>query len=440
MAANGFFVAAEFSLVTVRRTRIEELVQQGHGAARVVRTAIQDLDKYIAGTQIGITLASLALGWIGEPAVATLLQPLLAGLGIAPASSLSHAISIGVGFAVITFLHVILGELVPKSLALQKTEATALIVARPMSLAVFLMRPLIWSLNGLGGHCLKLIGLTPAKEHQDVHSPQELELLVTESHSAGVLDDLAEQMLHRTLRFGQMTVSDVMVARNNMVSLDFNRPTEELLDYAAEAKHNRLPVHSGSLDRIFGVLYVHELFRAGRRRETDLRKIIRTPLFVPVGLRLDKMFEKFRTQRTQIAIVIDEFGASVGMVTLENIVEAVFGEVQDQHEEKKRRFEHASDGTIHMRGETRLLDIAKELDLPVSSTSADTIAGFIMEMLGRVAKAGDVVPVHGGQFIVRRMERFRVLDVEFKPSEIQSGMGEALPERLAGAGAQRSLL
>lgn len=416
---NGFFVAAEFALVTVRKTRIEELVSEGVGGARAVQAALRELDRYIAGTQIGITVASIALGWVGEPALSKLILPLLAAFMPAWALSVAaHSVAVGLSFAIITAMHVILGELVPKSLALQKAEKIALIVARPMTLIVLLLRPFIWSLNGIGNHLLKLLRLDPKGEQDSVHSSQELELLVRQSHEAGELDDLERLMLQRTFRFSETTVADIMVSRNEMYGLNIEKPVSEMLDEAAEANHTRMPVYEGGVDSVIGIVYIHDLFRLTRQKgesALDFRAIVRPPLLVPETLHLDRLIDKFRTAKMHIAIVIDEYGGTAGLVTLEDLVEAVFGDLEDQNEETAPQFTHGRGGALIIRGDTRLTDLKERLGWAPDDDAADTLGGWIMAKLGRVAKLGDAIETEQGRFRVIIMDRLRIVEVVFVP-------------------------
>lgn len=418
---NGFFVAAEFALVTVRRTRIEELVSEGVSGAKAVRSALSQIDRYIAGTQIGITIASLALGWIGEPTLAKLLLPAFAS--VFPEAALTvaaHSVSVGLSFAIITSLHVILGELVPKSLALQRTETTALLVAPPMRLIVLVLQPFIWSLNGIGNRLLRLLKLDPAGEKGSVHSAAELELLVRQSHEAGELDDLERLMLQRTFRFSETTVADIMVPRSEMYGLNIEKPVSELLDEAAGANHTRMPVYEGGVDRVIGIVYIHDLFRLTRQKgdaALDLRAIVRPPLLVPETLHLDRLIDKFREAKMHIAIVIDEYGGTGGLVTLEDLVESVFGDLEDQNEETAPQFTHGRGGALIIRGDTRLADLKDRLGWAPDDDDADTLGGWIMAKLGRVAKLGDMIEVEQGRFRVIIMDRLRIVEVVFSPKK-----------------------
>lgn len=415
--ANGFFVAAEFALVSIRRTRVEELVAQGVRVAKVVQRAVHDLDRYIAGTQVGITLASLALGWIGEPALAHLIEPFFGWVPLGASKAVAHSIAITLAFATITFLHVVLGELVPKSLALQKPEQTSLWVARPMAFVVVLFQPLIWVLNGFGNMLLRWIGLQAAGEHHGVHSVEELQLLVGQSHEAGVLDDLERQMLQRTFRFSELVVSDVMIPRHDIVAFDVTTPTEELLDKVARSIHTRLPVYEDTIEHIIGFLHVHDLFKHTRQSLStlDLRKLVRPSLFVPETIHLDALLEQFRQRHTQIAIVVDEHGGTAGLITLEDVIEEVFGELQDTLEAEQPNIQTMPDGRVLVRGDVHLHELNGRLGWNLPEDEADTIAGYVMACLGRTARVGDVVETPHGMIRVENMARLRITQVAFMP-------------------------
>jgi CBS domain containing-hemolysin-like protein len=418
--ANGFFVAAEFALVTVRRTRIEQLAAEGSGAARAVQKAVGDLDRYIAGTQVGITIASLALGWVGEPAVARLLEPFLVRIAPQIAEASVHGFAVAVGFSLVTFLHVILGELVPKSLALQKPESTSLAIARPMAAIVLLLRPLIWSLNGLGGLLLRFLGLDAGGKEMSVHSARELELLVRQSHAAGEIDDLERRMIQKTFHFSETAVGNLMVPRSEVTGLDLDQTPDEIIATAVAANHTRLPAYRGSLDHVEGVVYINDLFRLvreSRGEAVDVRKILRTALFVPETLHLDEVLDRFRRNHTQMAIVVDEYGGTAGVVTLEDVVESVFGEIQDQNEDAKPPIVRGKDGVLTVRGDTRLMELTELLGDVFKGADADTIAGYVMYRLNRIAKVGDVVDNSAFSIRVSGMDRQRIVEVVITPRQ-----------------------
>jgi putative hemolysin len=415
VAANGFFVASEFALVSVRKSRIDEMVAAGVSGAKGVQNAVRDLDRYIAGTQVGITIASLALGWVGEPALVPFVEPVLAWFGVGSPAAI-HGTAIAVAFAMITFLHVVLGELVPKSLALQKPEGVSLWVARPLWLVVLLFQPLIWALNGTGNWLLRRLGVEPADGHASVHSAEELSILVRQSHEAGVLDDDEQKMLERTFRFGELKVRDVMVPRTEVDSLNLKKPVDELLDKLAKTRHSRMPVHHGDVDHVVGVLHSHDVFqrlRAGGPID-DLAKLAKPALHVPATMPLDALLKRFQEERTHIAIAIDEYGATAGLVTLEDLVEEVFGEVQDSPEAALPRMQRLEDGRMVIRGECRIEEVNEFAGLHLDDADADTLAGYVMHNLGRAARLQDRVETPEAVLIVTDMAQRRIKQVSVR--------------------------
>ncbi|MBM3888776.1 MAG: HlyC/CorC family transporter [Verrucomicrobia bacterium] len=415
--ANAFFVAAEFALVSVRRSRVEELVAAGHARARVVQGAMRDLDRYIAGTQIGITMASLALGWIGEPALAHLIEPMLGWMPASAAVVTSHGIAVGVAFVLITFLHVVFGELVPKSVALQRTEPTALWVAEPMKFFVGLFQPLIWALNGLGNLVLRLIGLEPAGELHFVHSADELRILVRQSRKAGVLDELGSRLAERAFRFPDLTARDVMVPRPDMIALNAALPAETLLDIVTRSDRSRLPVYDGRLDNIIGTLHQKDVLRHLRQSKEpfDVRKLVRAPVFVPETIRLDDLFRNFQRNRTEIAIVTDEHGGVAGLATLRDVVKEVFGEMTATQQRPLPAILPQPDGRVLARGDVRLRELNEWLGWRLEDEQADTIAGYVMKHLGRVAQVGDTIDTSHGVIRVESVSRLRIVQVVITP-------------------------
>jgi putative hemolysin len=415
VAANGFFVATEFALVGIRRSRVEQLMRDGIKAAHVVDRAVHDLDRYIAGTQVGITLASIALGWLGEPAVAEVIERPLLALGAS--EHVIHATAFAMAYAIITFLHVVFGELIPKSVALQRTESTALRVARPMALAMAVFRPIVWVLNGTGNAILRAMGLEPAAPHHSVHTPEELEILVAQSHAAGVLDDLERRMVQRAFRFSERTAQEVMVPRPDMVALDIAEPTDRLLDVTAQASHTRLPVYEDTIDNVIGILHMQDLFKRLRLSSgpIDIRGLLRSPLLVPESAHLDGLLEQFRLNKTQIAIVVDEHGGTSGLVTLEDVVEEVFGDLYDAVDVPSSGIERR-DGRVLVRGDLRLDEVNEHVGWMLDDPDAATIGGFVMKRLGRIARVGDVVTVPDGIIRVEKVMRHRIIQVALTSS------------------------
>lgn len=392
--ANGFFVAAEFSLVSVRRTRIAELLSQGNRAAEWVQKAIENPDRVIAATQLGITLASLGLGWIGEPALSHLILPLIELFPPAVQANVSHSISAGIAFAAITFLHVVVGELAPKSIALQDPEKTSLVVARPTIWTEFIFKPVILALNGTGNALLKLVGVQPASGHELVHSVEELKMLVSASAEEGVVLAEESEMLHAIFDLGQLLVRQVMIPRTEIVSVEADTPLEEIVERATQSFYTKFPVYEDNLDQILGVLHVKDMLRYLKEpsyKSCVARDLVREALFVPETIPAHELLRQFRTSRQHIAFVLDEYGGTAGLVTLEDLLEEIVGEVSDPFDQPRPDFEHLPDGTILIEGMTLIEEVNQELDLQLHDEHYDTIAGYILGRLGRLAREGDVI-------------------------------------------------
>jgi CBS domain containing-hemolysin-like protein len=397
--ANAFFVAAEFALVSVRKTRIEELVAQGNVNARTVKHVIHDPDRFIAATQLGITIASLALGWIGEPAIAHLIEPLF---GLMPESFISHAtaaaISTLIAFSIITFLHVVIGELAPKSVALSYPEKSSLVVARPMVVFENIFRPAIWALNGAGNGLLKLLGLTPPKGHQLVHSVEELKMLVNSSAASGELEPVERQFAERAFEFADRQVTEVMIPRTSMRAVEDTATIQDFLDLFAQVSHSRFPVYNGALDNIVGFVWVKDVLRAMAKgpdaRHQPLTGILRPALYVPETKAIGALFGEMQKQKIQLAIVLDEYGGTAGMVTIEELIEEVVGPVSDElatNAPSVRRLEDGQFEADAMLGVDEVNEMLK-MDLP-ESDDYETLAGLLMTRLGRVPREGETTRI-----------------------------------------------
>jgi CBS domain containing-hemolysin-like protein len=420
VVVNAFFVAAEYALVRVRRTRMETLAAQGSSMARVVLYGLDHLNRYIAGVQVGITLAGLASGRFGEPALAAILDPLLTWI-LPPAligPDVSAAITTGLTLLLISYLLVVLSELVPKAIALQCTDQVALLVAKPMRLAVTVFTPFVWSMNALGAGILRLLRLPPLEGEQGVYSVDELQLLIVQSHKAGILEDIERRLMQRGSQFADLHVTDIMIPRLDVVALDLARPTEELLDRAAQGIHTRLPAYENTLDNIIGILHLQDLFKYLRQPQSlsDLRGLVRPALFVPERMPLDELLRTFQQQHSQIALVIDEHGSMEGLVTLEDVVEEVFGEMHDALEAAQPSIQPLEDGRVLVRGEVRLRALNEYFEWQLQDDEVDTIAGYIMKHLGRTARVGDTIATPYGTIQVENMAQVRITQVAITPS------------------------
>ena len=413
---NGFFVAAEFSLVSVRRTRIAELVAHGNLTARTVQLAIQEPDRFIAATQLGITIASLGLGWIGEPALAHLIEPLFGFLPQGWGSAASHATAAGViAFGIITFLLVVVGELMPKSIALQRPEETALIVAGPTLLTEQLFRPVIWMLNGTGNALLRAIGFEPATGHQLVHSVEELKLLVDASQQSGVLENGEKDMLHAVFDFGDVLARQVMVPRTEMICVDADAPIEQVIQMAATNAMTKFPVYENDLDHIVGILHTKDLVRVvhqeGRSTPSSVRSLLREVLFVPETIRANELLVRFRARKQHIAILLDEYAGTAGLVTLADLLEEIVGEVADAFDQEEPDIQRLPDGSALVNGLMPIENVNEAFDLRLADPNYETIAGYILGQIGRVAQVGDEVDAGSARLRVEAMDKLRIARV-----------------------------
>ena len=342
----------------VRQTRIDELAAEGKSAAKVVQNELHHLDSYIAATQLGITLASLALGWIGEPSLAHLIEPLFVFAGGIAATEFAHSAAIVISFFLITMFHIVLGELVPKSIALQRTEGTSLFVARPLHLFARLFRPVIFLMNGLGNLTVRALGLKAVNEHGSIHSVKELEMLVTQSHKAGLLDNVEEVLLRRVFDFGEKTAQHVMVPRTEIVGFAHDISIEDLQKKIAEERYTRFPVYEGTLDSIIGMVHIKDVFPLLNKEDSSapfaIMSILRPILTVPKTTAITKLMTLMQNKKAHLTVVIDEYGGTIGIVTLEDILEEIVGEVQDEfdtlEEGVRPEVEKRADGSYSVDG------------------------------------------------------------------------------------------
>jgi CBS domain containing-hemolysin-like protein len=387
---NGFFVAAEFALVKVRPTQIELHAVEGHRRARVAQHMITHLDAYLSATQLGITLASLALGWIGEPAFARILEPLLVGvLGASPA--VVHTVSLTVAFAVITVLHIVLGELAPKSLAIRKPEPTSLLVAIPLYAFYKVSYPAIWVLNHAANGILRIFGIQPVTESELAHSEEEIRRLLA-SEAQSELPEHKRELLANVFELSHRTARQIMVPRADVVYLSTTRPMNENLEVARRAGHTRFPLCEGDLDHVVGLVHIKDLFRAPEPSSslTDVRRAIS---FVPETMPADRLLRRMRAERVHMAAVLDEYGGVSGIVTLENVIEEIVGEIQDEFDFEKPEIVPLGSNAYQVSGQMLVADLEDELDLELSERDEDTIGGVVLSELGRRGRVGDVVRI-----------------------------------------------
>lgn len=417
VGANAFFVAAEFALISVRRTRVDELVALGNHPARWVHKAIAEPDRFIAATQLGITLASLGLGWIAEPALGHLLEPVVQRIPEALRGGASPALAAAFAFAVITFLHVVAGELMPRSIALQSPERTALVVARPTVWAARLFQPAIWLLNGAGNLLLRPLGVQPANPRALVHSVDELKRIVAASTEGGVVEADEQEMLHAVFDLGHTLVRQLMVPRTEMEALPAEAPLETIIAAALRTPHTRFPVYEGTPDHVIGVLHLHDVLRAAhgdRAGASTARGLMREAIFVPENATITALLRRFRLRRRHLAIVVDEYGGTAGIITLEDLLEQIIGEVSDEFGQGPG-IQPLPDGSALIDGLTLIEEVNQHFQLRLHDPHYDTIAGYVLGRLGRLAQVGDVVVADGARLRVEALDGRRIARLSLFP-------------------------
>lgn len=410
--ANGFFVAAEFAIVTVRKTRIDQLIAEGHMGARAVRRAISDPKSYIAATQLGITMASISLGWIGEPVLATIIQPWFSMLPAYIAETTAHTIAVAIAFAIVTALHIVLGELAPKTIALEKAEATALLVVKPTEIFMRTFWPFIRLLNGAGRAVVNLIGLRSRGGHAMVHSEEELKMLVTASQEAGVLEETEEQMLHRVFGFADLTAGQVMVPRTELVGIPAATPVRDVVPLVANLRETRFPVYRNDLDDIVGMLHVNDVLRSlTADSNAAAASVTREALTVPESLGAGDLLAEMRRRRVREALVIDEYGGTAGLVTFESLMERIVGDVPSEPGTETGRIVTAADGSAEIDGLTLVADVNVRFGLHIDEDLYTTLGGYVLGRLGRRAKVGDTIEVGNRRMRVEALDGLRVAKV-----------------------------
>lgn len=423
VAANGFFVATEFSLVSVRKSRMESLVAAGNQRASSVLAALRDLDGYIAATQLGITIASIGLGWIGEPALATLLDPIFEEILPEPIAFVSaHGVAFAVAFTLITFLHVVFGELAPKSVALQYPDQTSLAVAAPVRFFLVAFRPAIVTMNGFARWLLRSIGLQEVDPHQQVYSAEELEIIVTASTAGGAIEGSEEAIIRRALIFGDQTAEDVMVPRTEVVTLRSDATLDDLRDVISAHPYSRFPVEGQSVDEIIGILHVRDvlpiLIGTQSARRLDLREIIRPSYVVPSTLPIDDLLAELKSEEAHVAIAIDEYGGMAGIVTLEDIIERLIGEMPDEYGQPAMSPQAQDDGSLLLSGLIPLVDVNEYLDLRLTPTdTAKTLGGYMFAEIGREPKVGDTITTDRYVLEITELDGLRISEVRATPVE-----------------------
>jgi CBS domain containing-hemolysin-like protein len=411
VCANGLFVAAEFSIVTVRKTRVDQLIAEGHRSARAVRRAVTSPDRYIAATQLGITMASLGLGWLAEPALASLFESAFAFLPAYLAAATAHSIAVAIAFAIITAAEIVFGELTPKWIALERPEVTALWLVKPLELFMRVMSPFIRVVHGTAQGVIKMLGFSGADHRAMVHSEEELKMLVTASQEAGVLEEQEEQMLHRVFGFADLTAGQVMIPRTELVAVSAEMPMRDLVAQIGGRRHTRLPVYRGDLDDVVGMLHVTDVLKTlAAGTETTAGALAREVLTVPETLTADDLLAEMRRRRAREALVIDEYGGTAGLVTFESLMERIVGEVPGEAGAQTRTRQRP-DGSCDVDGLALVTDVNEQFGLHIDEATYTTLGGYVLGRLGRRARVGDTVDVEGRRMRVEALDGLRIARV-----------------------------
>jgi CBS domain containing-hemolysin-like protein len=418
---NGLYVAGEFASVSARRTRVIQMAEDGNRLAQRLLPVLQDphkLDNYIAASQVGITLSSIVLGIYGEQQIAPLVAPWIARLypGGDPTTG-SHAAAAGIAstlvLVVLTTLQVILGELVPKSIAIQYPERIALATALPMHWSAdIILRPLIILLNGSGALLLKLLGVRNGGGHAHVHSPEEILILLKESHRGGVIAADERQFLQNVFRHTQLRAGEIAIPRPRMVAAPVDDPAGEVLSRVADSPYTRIPVYEGDIDHIVGFVHLRDLFSLYRTDpQAELRSIVRPVPFVPETLTTAEVWQRLDEAQSYLAIVFDEYGGTRGMITREDLIEELFGELQDEFDQEQALFARIDAGHIRVRGDMLISTLNDRLDLNLPHEAAHTVGGLVMDRLGRIPQVGDTVDIRGVRLRVEAVDHRSVTEV-----------------------------
>lgn len=445
VSCNAFFAAAEYALLSVRRTRIEQLVREGNSRARQVQTLLADIGLLISGTQLGMTVVSLLMGWLGESIMAAAIEHTLEGrLQHLVSVVVAHSIAVGFAFLFITILLMVLGELVPKAIAYEQAEHVSLVVARPMLLFLQLSRHLVRALDGLADGVLHALGQYPGQSHGVAHTPEEVKLIVSRLRKRGLLGQEQEEMIQSVFDLHRVRVREIMVPWNRVTCLLLSQDFRLLLDQIVKDQHSRIPMYEGSPDHIVGVLYTKDLHavlldrlaqHAAVDAPFDVRSILHQPMIVPESMPLNQMLKEARRRHSQMALVVDEFGTYVGLVTIEDVLEQIVGEIQDEYDREEAAIRRLAENVLVVDASVSLRELADDYEIVLPRGAAyETLAGFVLFVLGVIPKGGESFIFEGRKYTVLEVEGRRVSKVRIErlttpsPAATAAGRG-ARPQK-----------
>ncbi|MDR0454442.1 MAG: hemolysin family protein [Deferribacteraceae bacterium] len=407
---NAFFVLAEFAVVKVRATRLEELAKQGSGTAKATLNIVHNLDSYLSAIQLGITVASLALGWLGEPAIARLITPIVIKI-TGSNMILVHTVSVVTAFTIITVMHVVLGELIPKSIAIQKAERMSLLISQPLTLFYKLVYPMVYIFDHIAIFCLKLIGITPGENHAETHTEEELRMIVSTSHSGGILSDTKGQILDNVFSFSDKNVREIMTPRTDMICLYLDESYENNMKVILESAFTRFPLCRADKDNIIGMIHMKDILE-NETRETpliNLKNLMREILFVPGTMNISNLMQLMRKRHIHLATVIDEYGGTAGLISLEDVLEEIVGDIHDEYDVMELPDIREIEPSVYeISGQASQTDVKKVLKIDLNSQDDETIGGYVFSLLGRKPELGDAVSFDGYTFEVTALDHIRI--------------------------------
>ena len=430
--ANAFFVAAEFAIVKVRASQIELLVQTGSRTAKMGKHVISHLDAYLSATQLGITLASLGLGWIGEPVVAKLIIGTMHLAGFSADPELAHQIALPIAFLFITFLHIVFGELAPKSVAIQHPQSTTLAVAFPLWFFSLIFSPAIRVLNWAANRVLSLFGVESAGESAHYHSGEELRFLLEQGREGGTIEEEEHELIENVFEFGETLIREIMVPRTNIAAIDVTAPSSELVKLLVEGGYSRVPVYEGSLDTILGIVHAKDLLTLMEHRDLIiLRDLLRSVYYVPETKPIDDLLREFQHRKVHIAIVVDEFGSTAGLVTMEDILEELVGEIQDEYDAESDDIHQVDEHTYVVNASLSVADVndrVAEFELPEGSDYT-SVSGLINKWLGRIPEVNETFEYDSVRMTVLETDNHHVVQVKIeKLADVKPPRTPAIPE------------
>ncbi len=414
---NGFFVAAEFAIVKVRVSQIEIYTKKGSLTRNIALHMTKHLDAYLAATQLGITIASIGLGWVAEGTFAAITLKIFSAIGITLSEALAHKIAFVIAFGMVTFLHVVFGELAPKSLSIRFPLKVTMFAAMPLRVFYVLFMPFIWLFNGFANLILRLLGIKAIHEHE-THSEEELRLLIGESKEEGKIDANEYELIQNVFDFDNVTVKQILVPRTQMHALPIDITAEEMIQMAVDEEFTRIPIYEDTIDNIKGIIHIKDLLKLVNNPEKTLQDVMRPPFFVFSNKRIVDLLREFQRSKTQMAIVVDEYGGTLGLVTLEDIVEELVGEIQDEFDDEVKTVEQTAENEYLVFAQTDITELNRELPQPLPlSSEYKTLSGLLIQQLGRIPEVGEKIELENYTITVAKKNRIMVTHVKLVGKE-----------------------